>query len=166
MVLSTWLGDLNNVHPLAIMTDQCDSIKAAINALMPNTLSGVLDSKIAKAEFKALVLDSINVAEFERRWTDYIEKYNLDGRDWFYKLYLEKEKWVLVYLNDHFWAGMLSTQRSEGMHAFFDGFITRQSTLKLFIQQYELAIRTKLEKELEAEYRSRCFEPKCLSEFA
>ncbi|XP_075109189.1 protein FAR1-RELATED SEQUENCE 5-like [Nicotiana tabacum] len=180
MVLSTWLGDLNNVHSLAIMTDQCDSIKAAINALMPNTvhryciwhifiklpiISGVLDSKIAKAEFKALVLDSINVAEFERRWTDYIEKYNLDGRDWFYKLYLEKEKWVLVYLNDHFWVGMLSTQRSES-HAFFDGFITRQSTLKLFIQQYELAIRTKLEKELEAEYRSRCFEPKCLSEFA
>ncbi|XP_019236882.1 PREDICTED: protein FAR-RED IMPAIRED RESPONSE 1-like [Nicotiana attenuata] len=86
MVLSTWLGALNNVHPLAIMTDQSYSIKAAINALMPNT--------IAKAEFKALVLDSINVAEFERRWTEYIEKYNLDGRDWFYKLYLEKEKWV------------------------------------------------------------------------
>ncbi|XP_016463815.1 protein FAR1-RELATED SEQUENCE 5-like [Nicotiana tabacum] len=182
MVLSTWLGDLNNVRPLAIMTDQCDSIKAAINTLMPNTvhryciwhkfaklptkLSRVLDGKIAKAEYKALVLDNINVAEFERRWTDYIVKYNLDGRDWFYKLYLEKEKWVPVYLNDHFWAGMLSTQRSKGMHAFFDGIITRQSTLKLFVQQYELAIRAKFEKELEAEYRSRCFKPKCLSEVA
>ncbi|XP_075098795.1 protein FAR1-RELATED SEQUENCE 4-like [Nicotiana tabacum] len=108
MVLSTWLGALNNVRPLAIMTDQCDCIKAAINALMPNTvyryciwhifaklptkLSAVLDGEISKAEFKALVLDSINVAEFERRWNDYIAKYNLDGRDWFYKLYLEKEK--------------------------------------------------------------------------
>ncbi|XP_070050777.1 protein FAR1-RELATED SEQUENCE 4-like [Nicotiana tomentosiformis] len=97
IVLSTWLGALNNVRPLAIMTDQCDSIKAAINASMPNTvhryciwhifaklptkLSGVLDGKIAKAEFKVLVLDSISVAEFERRWTDYIAKYNLDGRD-------------------------------------------------------------------------------------
>ncbi|XP_075092282.1 protein FAR1-RELATED SEQUENCE 4-like [Nicotiana tabacum] len=97
MVLSTWLGALNNVHPLTIMTDQCDSIKAAINALMPNTvhrcciwhifaklptkLSEVLEGKIAKAEFKALVLDSVNVVEFERRWTDYIAKYNLDGRD-------------------------------------------------------------------------------------
>ncbi|XP_070057373.1 protein FAR-RED IMPAIRED RESPONSE 1-like [Nicotiana tomentosiformis] len=150
MVLSTWLGALNNVHPLVIMTGQCDSIKASINALMPNT---------------DLVLDSINVTEFERRWTDYIAKYNLDGRDWFYKLYLEKEKWVHVYLNDHFWDRMLSTQRSEGMHAFFDGFITRQSTLKLFVQQYELSIRAKFEKELEAEYRSRCFEPKYLSEF-
>ncbi|XP_009759183.2 protein FAR-RED IMPAIRED RESPONSE 1-like [Nicotiana sylvestris] len=181
IVLSTWLRGLNNVHLLAIMTDQCDSIKAAINAMMPNTvhryciwhmlaklrtkLSRVLDGKIAKAEFKALVFDNINVVEFERRWTDYIKKYNLEERDWFYKLYLEKEKWVPVYLNDHFWDGMLSTQRSEGMHAFFDGFITRQSTLKLFVQQYELAIRAKFEKELEAEYRSRCFEPKCLSEF-
>ncbi|XP_019241123.1 PREDICTED: protein FAR1-RELATED SEQUENCE 5-like, partial [Nicotiana attenuata] len=164
------LGALNNVHPLAIMIDQCDSIKAVISAMMPNTihryciwhifaklptkLSGVLDGKISKVEFKALVLDSINVAEFERQWTDFIEKYNLEERDWFYKLYLEKEKWVPVYLNDHFWAGMLSTQRSEGMHAFFDGFINRQSTLKLFVQHYELAIRAKFEKELEAEYRS------------
>nr|XP_016448728.1 PREDICTED: protein FAR-RED IMPAIRED RESPONSE 1-like [Nicotiana tabacum] len=97
MMLSTWLRALNNVCPLAIMTDQCDTIKAAINALIPNTvyryciwhifaklptkLSGVLDGKIAKVEFKALVLDSINIAEFERRWTDYIAKYNLDGRD-------------------------------------------------------------------------------------
>nr|XP_016492611.1 PREDICTED: protein FAR-RED IMPAIRED RESPONSE 1-like [Nicotiana tabacum] len=105
MVLSTWLGAQNNVHPLAIMTDQCDSIKAVINALMPNTvhryciwhifaklptkLSRVLDDKIAKAEFKALVLDSINIA-----------------------------------------------------------------------------IGAKFEKELEAEYEPRCFEPKCLSEFA
>ncbi|XP_075107217.1 protein FAR-RED IMPAIRED RESPONSE 1-like [Nicotiana tabacum] len=69
MVLSMWLGALNNVHPLDIMTDQCDSIMSVINALMPNTvhrycmwhifaklpmkLSGVLDGKIAKAEFKA-----------------------------------------------------------------------------------------------------------------
>ncbi|XP_070052690.1 protein FAR-RED IMPAIRED RESPONSE 1-like [Nicotiana tomentosiformis] len=153
VVLSIWLGALNNVHPLDIMTDQYDSIKAAINALMPNTvhryciwhifaklpmkLSGVLDGKIAKIEFKALVLDRINVIEFERRWTDYIAKYNLDGRDW-----------------------------SEGTHAFFNGFITRQITLKIFVQQYELAIRVNFEKELEAEYSSMCFEPKCLSEFA
>ncbi|XP_075086227.1 protein FAR1-RELATED SEQUENCE 6-like [Nicotiana tabacum] len=147
MVLSTWLGNLRNVHPLAIMTDQCDSTKVVINASMPNTvhryciwhifvklpmkLSGALDGKIAKAEFKALVLDSTNVAEFERRWIDYIAKYNLDGMDWFYKLYLENEKWI-----------------------------------PLFVQQYELAIKAKFEKELEAEYRSKYFEPKCLPQFA
>ncbi|XP_075076633.1 protein FAR1-RELATED SEQUENCE 4-like [Nicotiana tabacum] len=78
MVLSTWLGALNNIHPSAIMIDQYVTIKATINALMPNTvhryciyhifaklpmkLSGVLDGKIAKAEFKALVLDCINIS--------------------------------------------------------------------------------------------------------
>ncbi|OIT40445.1 hypothetical protein A4A49_54133 [Nicotiana attenuata] len=97
MALSTCLGALSVVHPLAIMTDQGDSIKATTNALMPNTvhryyiwyifaklpmkLSGVLDSKIAKAKFKAFVLDSINIDEFERRWTNYITKYNLYGRE-------------------------------------------------------------------------------------
>ncbi|XP_075103607.1 protein FAR-RED IMPAIRED RESPONSE 1-like [Nicotiana tabacum] len=52
-------------------------------------------------------------------------------------------------------AGILLTQRSEGMHEFFDGYITSQSTLRMFIHQYELAIRAKHDKELEAKYRSK-----------
>nr|XP_016460270.1 PREDICTED: protein FAR-RED IMPAIRED RESPONSE 1-like [Nicotiana tabacum] len=61
--------------------------------------------------------------------------------------------------------GMLSTQRSEGMHVFFDGYTTRQSTLRMFVHQYELAIRAKHEKELEAEYRSKGFQIVCESLF-
>ncbi|XP_019236902.1 PREDICTED: protein FAR1-RELATED SEQUENCE 9-like [Nicotiana attenuata] len=51
------------------------------------------------------------------------------------------------------------------MHAFFDGYITRQSTLRMFVHQYELAIGAKHEKELEAEYRSKGFQIVCESIF-
>ncbi|XP_075098022.1 protein FAR-RED IMPAIRED RESPONSE 1-like [Nicotiana tabacum] len=51
------------------------------------------------------------------------------------------------------------------MHGFFDGYITRQRTLKMFVHQYELAIRDKHEKELEAEYRSKGFQIVCESMF-
>ncbi|XP_019240671.1 PREDICTED: protein FAR1-RELATED SEQUENCE 5-like [Nicotiana attenuata] len=108
-----------------------------------------------------MVLDSITIEVFERKWTEYIARYNLHTRTWFNKLYFEKEKLVPVYLDVYFWVGMLSMQRSEGMHAFFDGYITRQSTLRMFVHQYELAIRAKLEKELEAEYRSKGFQIVC-----
>ncbi|XP_009591584.2 protein FAR-RED IMPAIRED RESPONSE 1-like [Nicotiana tomentosiformis] len=173
LVFRTWLEAMGNVYPDAIITDQCQSIKLAIAEVMPNTihryrirhifsklplyLSGVHPSKIARGEFKSMVLDSIIVEVFERKWTKYIAMYNLHTRNWFNKLYSEKEKWVHVYLDMYFGAGMLSTQRSEGMYAFFDGYITRQSTLKMFVNQYELAIRAKHEKELEAEYMSKGF---------
>nr|XP_009781959.1 PREDICTED: protein FAR-RED IMPAIRED RESPONSE 1-like [Nicotiana sylvestris] len=181
LVFRTWLDAMGNVHPDAITTDQCQSIKIAIAEMMPNTIhryciwhifsklplyvSGVRPSKIARGEFKSMVLDSIIVDVFERKWTEYIVRYNLHTRNWFNKLYSKKEKWVPVYLDVHFWAGMLSTQRSEGLHAFFDGYITRQSTFMMFVHQYKLAIRAKNEKELEAEYRSKGFQIVCESMF-
>ncbi|XP_075091977.1 protein FAR1-RELATED SEQUENCE 9-like [Nicotiana tabacum] len=51
------------------------------------------------------------------------------------------------------------------MHEFFDGYITRQSTLSMFVHQYELAIRAKHAKELEAEYMSKGFQIVCESLF-
>ncbi|XP_016484197.1 protein FAR-RED IMPAIRED RESPONSE 1-like [Nicotiana tabacum] len=181
LVFRTWLEAMGNVHPDAIITDQYQSIKVAIAEVMPNTihrycichifsklplyLSGVRPSKIARGEFKSMVLDSITIEVFERKWTEYIARYNLHTRNWFNKLYSEKENWVPVYLDVYSWAGMLSTQRSEGMHMFFDGYITHQSTLRIFVHQYELAIRAKHEKELEAEYRSKGFQIVCESRF-
>ena len=55
-------------------------------------LSGVRPSKIARGEFESMVLDSITVEVFEKKWTEYIAKYNLHTKNWFNKLYYEKEK--------------------------------------------------------------------------
>ncbi|RYR34785.1 hypothetical protein Ahy_A10g049806 [Arachis hypogaea] len=44
-------------------------------------------------------------------------------------LYKDRHIWIPVYLDHHFWAGMRSTQGSESMHAFFNKFITRNSSL-------------------------------------
>nr|XP_016488086.1 PREDICTED: protein FAR-RED IMPAIRED RESPONSE 1-like [Nicotiana tabacum] len=81
---------MGNVHPDAIITDPCQSINVATAEVMPNTihryciwhifsklplyLSGVRPSKIARGEFKSMVLDSITVKDFERKWTEYIAR--------------------------------------------------------------------------------------------
>jgi zinc finger SWIM domain-containing protein 3 len=49
-------------------------------------------------------------------------------------------------VNDIFWAGMSTTQHSESMHAFFDGYVNAEITLKHFVGQYENAIKDKVEK--------------------
>ncbi|XP_031285457.1 protein FAR-RED IMPAIRED RESPONSE 1-like [Pistacia vera] len=49
---------------------------------------------------------------------------------------------------------MSTTQRSENMHAFFDGYVNSKTTLKQFVEQYENALCDKVEKENEADFRS------------
>ncbi|KAL6537846.1 hypothetical protein OROMI_025489 [Orobanche minor] len=63
-------------------------------------------------------------------------------------------RWVPAFVKDCFWAGMSTTQRSESMNAFFDGFVHSKTTLKEFVEQYENAFRKKAEIELVADYRS------------
>ena len=126
---------MGGVHPNAILINQCKSIKKAIREDMPNTIhrfclwhilckvlekfKGVVDYNDAITEFKALIYDSLSVRMFEENWKNFLRKYSLERNEWLAKLYLDKEYWVPVYLQHIFWAGMLSTQRSESMHAFF-----------------------------------------------
>ncbi|KAF3619315.1 hypothetical protein FXO38_32993 [Capsicum annuum] len=50
---------------------------------------------------------------------------------------------------------MMSTQRYESMHAFFDGYISGRSSQKQFVKQYEVALRFKYEKEMESQTSAR-----------
>ena len=47
---------------------------------------------------------------------------------------------------------MSTTQRNEGMNAFFDGFINSTTTLKQFVVQYDNALWSKVEKEIEVNF--------------
>ncbi|RYQ84476.1 hypothetical protein Ahy_B10g103826 [Arachis hypogaea] len=69
---------------------------------------------------------------------------------WF-KMYKDRHIWIPVYLDHHFWVGKRSTQRSESMHAFFNKFITRNSSLRQFVKQYNncLARREQREREFD-----------------
>ena len=49
---------------------------------------------------------------------------------------------------------MSTIQRSESMNAFFDGFINPTTTLKQFVVQYDNALRSKVEKEIEVDFAS------------
>jgi len=69
-------------------------------------------------------------------------------------LYKERSRWVPYYLKSQFWAGMSTTQRSEGINVFFDDFINSTTTLKQFVVQYDNALWSKVEKEIEPDFGS------------
>ncbi|GFZ09832.1 hypothetical protein Acr_21g0004310 [Actinidia rufa] len=100
------------------------------------------------------VYDSLTEEEFEKAWDVFMKKYDLQSNTWLHGLYLEKERWVPAYVKGMFWAGMSSTQRSESMNAYFDGYIHSKTTLKQFVEQYENALTQKVEIEKLADMKS------------
>ncbi|KAI8551617.1 hypothetical protein RHMOL_Rhmol06G0199800 [Rhododendron molle] len=51
-------------------------------------------------------------------------------------MYSDRERWAEAYLLGHFFAGMRSTQRCEGMNRYLNRFVTVRLRLFEFVQQY------------------------------
>jgi len=93
-----------------------------------------VEYKDIKRRLKTVVYESSTVAQFDNEWDLFITKFDLGGNEWLRNLNDERHRWVPCYLKQHFWAGMSTTQRSESMNAFFDGYINSMtSSNSLFI---------------------------------
>ncbi|XP_057471117.1 protein FAR1-RELATED SEQUENCE 6-like [Actinidia eriantha] len=145
-LFQTWLECMWDCAPKAIITDQCQAMRNAIQNIFPDTrhrwciwhimkkvpekLSGYEAYERISYHFRQAVYDSLTKEEFENAWDVFMKKYDLQSNTWLHGLYLEKERWLPAYVKDMFWAGMSSTQRSESMNAYFDGYIHSKTTLK------------------------------------
>ena len=78
-------------------------------------------------------------------------------------LYEEQERWVPAFLNSNFFAGMSLTQRLESMNAFFDGYLHSSTTLKVFMEHFENAMRNKVENEILLDFEFFKGKLECLS---
>ncbi|XP_058181113.1 protein FAR-RED IMPAIRED RESPONSE 1-like [Rhododendron vialii] len=162
-LFKTWMTCMWECAPKAIITDQCMSMKNAIEEVLPNTrhrwciwhILKKVPEKLGKYDaYKSIstslrnaVYDSLTIEEFEDAWDVFIKKYQLQDNEWLHGLYLERNRWVPAFVKDVFWAGMSSTQRSESMNSYFDGYINSKTTLKQFVEQYGNALAKKVENE-------------------
>jgi hypothetical protein len=173
-VFKQWLQSMCDIAPKAIITNQCQAMRRAIEIVFPKTvhrwciwhITMKLPVKLARLEayqdikhslLKA-VHDSMTVEEFEEKWNHTITLHHLEENEWLAKLYEERERWVPAFLNSNFFARMSLTQRSESMNAFFDGYLHSSTTLKVFVEQFEKAMRNKVEKEILSDFE--CFKGK------
>ncbi|XP_022842001.1 protein FAR-RED IMPAIRED RESPONSE 1-like [Olea europaea var. sylvestris] len=177
----TWLQSMHGQAPHGIVTDQDRAMQNAIQIVFPNTknrwcLWHILKKLPEKFGYHVdkgsifstihnLVYDCQFVEEFENGWRVMVERFHLYDNEWLAGLYENRERWVPCYLKITFWAGMSTTQRSESMHAFFDGYIHSKTTLKQFVEQYEQALRNKVEKEFQADFKSFSQMEPCASRY-
>ncbi|KAF5477465.1 hypothetical protein F2P56_004102, partial [Juglans regia] len=177
-----WLSCMNGRAPKAIITDQDRAMKNAIAIVFPKTrhryclwhIMRKLPEKLGshsqfstglKTSIQTALYDSQTCTEFEEMWGGLLDKYDLRGNSWLQSLYEERTFWVPVYLKDVFWAGMSTTQRSESMNAFFDGYDHSGTTLKEFVDQFDNALRKKVEVETTADFNSINQTIPCVSPF-
>ncbi|XP_020244988.1 protein FAR1-RELATED SEQUENCE 7-like [Asparagus officinalis] len=89
-------------------------------------------------------------------WVEMKEKFDIneEGEGWLQIVYKCREHWVPCYLKDTFFAGMRSSQRSESINAFFDGYVNSQTQLHEFVTQYEKAVTHRRLSEAHEDFKS------------
>ncbi|KAI5339859.1 hypothetical protein L3X38_019132 [Prunus dulcis] len=169
-LFKSWLTCMHEHAPRGIITDQDKAMKNAIEIIFPNTrhrwclwhIMNKFPSKLNRYKqyeaimyaLQSIVYGSLEKVEFEEGWDEIIEKYELQHNEWLAGLYNERQCWVPCFVKDSFWAGMSTTQRSENMNAFFDDHVNSKTTLKQFVEQYENALKVKVEKEKQEDFKS------------
>ncbi|XP_042983644.1 protein FAR1-RELATED SEQUENCE 5-like isoform X2 [Carya illinoinensis] len=179
-LFKTWLQCMDGNAPKAIITDQDRAMKNAIAIVFPNSrhrfclwhILKKVPEKLGsygtyktgmKSALMKCVYDSQCVDEFEKCWDQLLTTYNLGDNAWLQSLYLEREHWVPAFLKNCFWAGMSTTQRSESMNAFFDGYVHSRTNLKEFVDQFDNALKKKIENENLADFQSFNVTIPCIS---
>ncbi|XP_042959355.1 protein FAR1-RELATED SEQUENCE 5-like [Carya illinoinensis] len=180
-LFESWLKCMNDQPPNAIITDQDKAMKIAISRVFPTSrhrfclwhimkkLPEKFGSHYQYEEIKntlhKCVYDSFSEKEFEAHWGDMLDTYDLHENAWLVSLYSDRYFWVPAYVRDTFWAGMSITQRSEGMNAFFEDYVNTKTTLKQFVDQYDSALRRKVENEAIADFNSFNTKIPCITRY-
>ncbi|XP_042432680.1 protein FAR1-RELATED SEQUENCE 5-like [Zingiber officinale] len=169
-LFNSWLTCMHGSAPKAIIMDQCHAMAIAIEKIFPNShhrlclwhimkklsakLGGHVHYKMIKKQLKTIVYNSLTVDECDENWLKMIEEFKLENNDWLKSLYKERNRWIPVYVKDHFWVGMSTTQRSESMNAFFDDYVHSKTSLKQFVEQYDSALKKNIENEKKLDFVS------------
>ncbi|XP_020258026.1 protein FAR1-RELATED SEQUENCE 5-like [Asparagus officinalis] len=168
-----WLKCMHGVEPGAIITDQDRAMCNAIHSVFPMTRHyycywhmqkhitdhlPTLGSRYSEQfqRYWGLWCNSSSIEQCEGYWLEMKEKFDIneEGDGWLQIVYKCRDHWVLCYLKDTFFARMRSSQMSESINAFFDGYVNSQTQLQEFVTQYEKAVTHRRLSEAHEDFKS------------
>ncbi|CAL1367241.1 unnamed protein product [Linum trigynum] len=177
----TWLECMES-PPTGIVTDQFQSIGKAITNVFPNArhrwcIQYILEKLPEKfgchsrydelcVVMKNCVYQSLSIAEFQGSWKNMVNEFKLEDNEWVEELYLSAEKWVPAFVIDTFWSGWLFSQRSESRISYFDESLNSNTSLKQFLELYQVVLKVNIEKEMAADYSSCVVPIQCATKLA
>jgi hypothetical protein len=96
-------------------------------------------------EFNDCLNCSLTPHEFEMRWTNMVQKFNLQNHGKLQALYDKRSYWVPAYFMHIFYPFLQTTQRSEGFNAVLKKYVSPSNFVIEFVRQYA-AIKAKIMK--------------------
>ncbi|XP_038726036.1 protein FAR1-RELATED SEQUENCE 2 isoform X2 [Tripterygium wilfordii] len=175
-LMRTWLKAVGGRAPKVIITDQDKDLNEAVADIFPDSrhcycLWHIL-SKITEnfgftrdqedcfmENFDKCLYRSLIDEQFEKRWWKMVDKFKLREREWVHLLYEDRKKWVPTYMQETFLAGISTTRRSESVASFFDKYISKEATVKEFIEQYEKFLLDRYDMESQADFETQTRKP-------
>ncbi|KAI9176798.1 hypothetical protein LWI28_007346 [Acer negundo] len=127
-LMETWNRAMGGKSLVAILTDQDQAMKAAIAEVfldakhrfclwhilrkVPEKIGHVLrkHDNFMKV-FNYCIYHSWTEEDFERKWHNMVETFELHGEDWIRDLFRDRKYWPPTYMRDTFFAGMSTTSR-------------------------------------------------------
>ncbi|CAL5359008.1 unnamed protein product [Camellia sinensis] len=173
-VLQKLLEAMDNKRPLSVLTDEDMAMREAIQKVFPSAKHRLCNWHMHRnakrnvrvdgfeGHFKHLMDLDANEVVFEEAWSKMVRKYGLQNNKWVSDTYNNKGMWAQSYLRGHFFAGMKSSQRCEGMHAFFNERLKRKLKLFEFVRCFDMALYRLRNKEADAEAKTDNSDPSLL----
>ncbi|XP_078181731.1 protein FAR-RED IMPAIRED RESPONSE 1-like [Carex rostrata] len=179
--MEKFVACMNGVKPGGILTDQCPSIEKGIRYVLgsdtvhrycawhilhklPEKFGGQEDKTALTYLVKATVYESRTESQFEQSWQTLMVEIGYEDAPWFKSIFRQRRKWVPVYLNDRFWAGMNTTQRVESMNSFFDNYLRSKSTLAEFVVNFESGLSRIWQREHYLDHKDKSTTPVLISD--
>ncbi|XP_025664556.2 protein FAR1-RELATED SEQUENCE 9-like [Arachis hypogaea] len=165
-LLESLLEVMCKKQPSVVVTDGCDSMKAAIKSVFPeathwlcawhmekNVTANVKEEGLRQCFTQWLYLE-MEIDEFEAEWDDAVEEYGLQNSFWAKETFQKRMMWANAYLQDKFCAGFRTTSRCEGINAYVKNFLKSRHSLLDMVKNLELVLREYRNNELLAQFRS------------
>ncbi|KAK3172179.1 hypothetical protein Dsin_033160 [Dipteronia sinensis] len=133
---------MSSLAPTAIITDQDKAMQKAIEVVfptarhrwclwhimkkLPEKLKSYKHYEDIKSVLQNIVYDSLTCGDFEDRWNEFINLYDLHTNEWLLGLYDERRRWVPAFVKDTFWVGIMrmrcEIRKEKECHADFISF--------------------------------------------
>jgi len=105
-------------------------------------------------DIKECMYDIEIEADFEKKWFDLVNDYNLHDKTWIISTYAIKKKWAACYMKEVLTLGMRSTQLSESLNSHFKSTMQPNVDILQFFKHFESVVQEKRANELSCVYAS------------
>ncbi|XP_028099199.1 protein FAR1-RELATED SEQUENCE 5-like [Camellia sinensis] len=144
-VLEMLMEAMDGKRPISVVTDGDRAMRQAIKRVIPNCRHRLCSWHLEKnastnvhipeftTDFAQLMLKKCKIDEFDNAWAAMVKQYKLENNNWVSDIHLKRDNWAEAYLRGHMFAGMRSTQRVEGINAYFNIFLNQKVRLYEFV---------------------------------